>query len=171
MTFLESALPAETKRKLEAVRAEPERLAVHGREIYAWHPEGVARSKLATLLAGKELGVKATARNWTTVTKLLELASSYGRRQPRRAASAPITERLASRLIIVSASTTPSAAIARAAEERRLEALVERRADPETPTRVGARVRDRDEDREPERAADLLRGVDQPAGQARLVVA
>ena len=75
VTFLESALPAETKRKLEAVRVEPERIAVHGREIYAWHPEGVGRSKLATLLAGKGLGVKATARNWTTVTKLLELAS------------------------------------------------------------------------------------------------
>jgi uncharacterized protein (DUF1697 family) len=75
VTFLESALPAQMKRRLEAVRVDPERIAVHGREIYAWHPEGVARSKLATLLSGKGLGVKATARNWTTVTKLLEMAS------------------------------------------------------------------------------------------------
>lgn len=34
---------------------------------------GVARSKLATLMSGKGLGVPATARNWTTVTKLLAL--------------------------------------------------------------------------------------------------
>ena len=47
-----------------------------GREIYAWHPAGVARSKLWARLAGKNLGVTATARNWTTVTKLLELADA-----------------------------------------------------------------------------------------------
>ena len=47
-----------------------------GREIYAWHPEGIGRSRLWTLLAGRGLGVTATARNWTTVTKLLELADS-----------------------------------------------------------------------------------------------
>jgi len=47
-----------------------------GREIYAWHPEGVARSKLWAALAGKRLGVTATARNWTTVEKLLELAGA-----------------------------------------------------------------------------------------------
>src|SRR5580765_5182448 len=56
--------------------AEQERVVLVGREIYAWHPEGIARSRLWTLLAGRGLGVTATARNWTTVTKLLELASS-----------------------------------------------------------------------------------------------
>jgi uncharacterized protein (DUF1697 family) len=45
-----------------------------GREVYAWHPDGVGRSKLAVLLAGKGLGVTATARNWKTVTQLLALA-------------------------------------------------------------------------------------------------
>ena len=53
---------------------EPEALAIHGREIYAWHPDGVARSKLWNGLAGKGLGVTATARNWTTVKTLLEMA-------------------------------------------------------------------------------------------------
>jgi uncharacterized protein (DUF1697 family) len=47
---------------------------VIGREAYAWHPEGVARSKLWSRLAGKDLGVTATARNWTTVTALLAMA-------------------------------------------------------------------------------------------------
>ena len=53
-----------------------ERFVLSGREVYAWHPEGVARSKLWNMLAGKGLGVTATARNWTTVTKLLELAGA-----------------------------------------------------------------------------------------------
>jgi uncharacterized protein (DUF1697 family) len=34
----------------------------------------VARSKLWAKLAGADLGVKATARNWTTVTTLLAMA-------------------------------------------------------------------------------------------------
>jgi uncharacterized protein (DUF1697 family) len=76
VSFLDDEIDDEAVRRLEAVRAEPERLVVDGREIYAWHPAGVARSKLWALLAGKGLGVTATARNWTTVTKLLELASA-----------------------------------------------------------------------------------------------
>jgi uncharacterized protein (DUF1697 family) len=74
VSFLGGKLPAATRRKLEAAVEEPERLVISGREIYAWHPKGVARSKLWALLAGKGLGVKATARNWTTVTKLLAMA-------------------------------------------------------------------------------------------------
>lgn len=73
VSFLRDKLSAATVRKLEDAAAEAERFAVAGREVYAWHPEGVARSKLWALLAGKELGTTATARNWTTVTKLLEM--------------------------------------------------------------------------------------------------
>jgi uncharacterized protein (DUF1697 family) len=76
VSFLARKLDAATVRKLEAAVVEGERLVVEGREVYAWHPAGVARSKLWTLLAGRDLGVTATARNWTTVTKLLELAGS-----------------------------------------------------------------------------------------------
>jgi uncharacterized protein (DUF1697 family) len=76
VTFLESAPSAEVLRKLEAAAAGKERVVHSGRELYAWHPGGQARSKLAALVAGKGLGVTGTARNWTTVTKLLELASA-----------------------------------------------------------------------------------------------
>jgi len=75
VSFLAGTLPATAKRKLEEAVVEPEQFVVSGREIYAWHPKGVARSKLWAALAGRGLGVTATARNWTTVTKLLELAS------------------------------------------------------------------------------------------------
>jgi uncharacterized protein (DUF1697 family) len=74
VTFLEKAPSAEVVRKLEAAAAGQEQVAHIGRELYAWHPDGVARSKLATLMSGKGLGVTGTARNWTTVTKLLEVA-------------------------------------------------------------------------------------------------
>ena len=74
VTFLESAPKAEVLRKLEAAAAGKERVVHSGRELYAWHPGGQARSKLAALMAGKGLGVTGTARNWTTVTKLLEIA-------------------------------------------------------------------------------------------------
>jgi uncharacterized protein (DUF1697 family) len=52
-----------------------ERFAVIGREIYAWHPEGIARSRLATLLAGRASKVAATARNWTTVSALVSMTA------------------------------------------------------------------------------------------------
>ncbi len=45
-----------------------------GREIYSWHPDGIARSKLALAITPKYAA--ATARNWTTVTTLLEMATT-----------------------------------------------------------------------------------------------
>jgi uncharacterized protein (DUF1697 family) len=74
VSFLEKKPSAAVIRKLEELAAPAEQVVAEGREIYAWHPEGVARSKLWAALAGKGLGVTATARNWTTVAKLLELA-------------------------------------------------------------------------------------------------
>jgi uncharacterized protein (DUF1697 family) len=76
VSFLSGKPSAAVMRKLEEAAAEKERVVLIGREIYAWHPEGIGRSRLWTLLAGRGLGVTATARNWTTVAKLLELASS-----------------------------------------------------------------------------------------------
>jgi uncharacterized protein (DUF1697 family) len=73
-------LPPERQRRaleLEAAAVAPERLVAAGRELYAWHPDGIGPSKLWARLAGRGLGVTATARNWTTVTKLLELADEF----------------------------------------------------------------------------------------------
>ena len=74
VSFLSAGLGSDVVRRLEEAAAPGERLVVDGREVYAWHPSGVARSRLWALLAGKGLGVVVTSRNWTTVTKLLELA-------------------------------------------------------------------------------------------------
>jgi uncharacterized protein (DUF1697 family) len=75
VSFLSGKPAAKVVRELEAVAAPEERVVAFGREIYAWHPNTVARSKLWAKLAGKGLGVTATARNWATVKALLELAS------------------------------------------------------------------------------------------------
>jgi uncharacterized protein (DUF1697 family) len=74
VSFLSAEPDAALVRKFESLAAPTERLVSIGRELYAWHPEGVARSKLWAALAGKDLGVTATARNWTTVTTLLAMA-------------------------------------------------------------------------------------------------
>ena len=76
VSFLETKPAAKVVSELEDVAADSEEVVSIGREIYAWHPAGVARSKLWAKLAGKNLGVTATARNWTTVAKLLELADA-----------------------------------------------------------------------------------------------
>jgi uncharacterized protein (DUF1697 family) len=53
----------------------PERVLAIGRELYSWHPDGIARSRLAAQLARQgSLGATVTARNWSTVTKLLAIA-------------------------------------------------------------------------------------------------
>jgi uncharacterized protein (DUF1697 family) len=74
VSFLSAELDPDTARELAGADVAPERVAIDGREIYAWHAGGIQRSPLAKLLTDQRLGVTATARNWNTVTKLLELA-------------------------------------------------------------------------------------------------
>ena len=74
VSFLNEELDPDSVQRLAALAAPSERFVALGRELYAWHPDGVARSKLWARLASKSLGVTATARNWTTVTALLEMA-------------------------------------------------------------------------------------------------
>jgi uncharacterized protein (DUF1697 family) len=75
VSFLAEKPTRDVIRRVQEAAVPPEQVVAVGREIYAWHPETVTRSRLWTLLAGQRLGITATARNWTTVTKLLELAS------------------------------------------------------------------------------------------------
>jgi uncharacterized protein (DUF1697 family) len=75
VTFLRAAPTAKLAAQLGAIDLAPEQLAVSGREIYSWHPDGVGRSELAKRLSERILGTTATARNWKTIEKLLALAA------------------------------------------------------------------------------------------------
>ena len=74
VSFCDGEPDPEAVEKVAAAAAPSEKLVAVGRELYAWHPDGVGRSKMWTKLAGSGLGVRATARNWTTVTTLLDMA-------------------------------------------------------------------------------------------------
>jgi uncharacterized protein (DUF1697 family) len=74
VSFCAAKPDASAVEKVAAQAAGEERLEVHGREIYTWFPDGVGRSRLAAQLSRQTLGVTVTARNWTTVLNLLELA-------------------------------------------------------------------------------------------------
>jgi len=76
VTFLRETPDAVVVRRLRSLDLEPEQLVVGGREIYSWHPEGLARTEIRKHLTDRGLGVSATGRNWSTVTKLLELADA-----------------------------------------------------------------------------------------------
>lgn len=75
VSFLSAELTPDARERVMAAAIPPERVEIIGREAYAWHPGGVVRSPLASALASSKLGVTVTARNWTTVTELLRLAS------------------------------------------------------------------------------------------------
>jgi uncharacterized protein (DUF1697 family) len=74
VTFLRRPLARSVVESLEALDLRPELLAIHGRELYSWHPNGQARSELGKHLYGRALGTAATARNWNSVVRLLEIA-------------------------------------------------------------------------------------------------
>ena len=74
--FFLGAKPA--KPDLEAIgalKAKTERFALKARVFYMHTPDGLGKSKLATR-AERLLGVDATARNWSTVTALLEMVGA-----------------------------------------------------------------------------------------------
>jgi uncharacterized protein (DUF1697 family) len=74
VSFLSAEPDPEALAKIAQEDFAPERFVHVGREIYAWHPAGIHSSRLARMLSDKRLGVVATARNWKTTTKLLEMA-------------------------------------------------------------------------------------------------
>jgi len=53
----------------------PDEMSVIGREVHLLYPDGYARTKLTNAVLEKRLGVRATTRNWRTVTALADLTS------------------------------------------------------------------------------------------------
>ena len=54
----------------------PEEIVVGDRVIYQWCPDGFLEAPALGPFVEKHLGVRATGRNWNTVTKLAELLSA-----------------------------------------------------------------------------------------------
>ena len=73
--FLSSEPDPQAVEQLMGLANREERCTAIDRELYSWHPNGIARSKLAAELARHgRLGATVTARNWTTVCQLLTIA-------------------------------------------------------------------------------------------------
>jgi uncharacterized protein (DUF1697 family) len=64
----------EVRQKVLAINIDPEELHMRGRELYIYFPNGVARPKLSWSVLDRTLGAPGTARNWNSVTKMLEMA-------------------------------------------------------------------------------------------------
>lgn len=75
VVFLEATPDADRVDALDPDRSPPDEFAVIGREIYLRYPNGQGRSKLSLDYFERVLGMAGTARNWNTVTKLLEMLS------------------------------------------------------------------------------------------------
>jgi uncharacterized protein (DUF1697 family) len=71
--FFLSSLPEQPNLKaLETVKKDSEQFRLLDKIFYLYAPEGIGRSKLA-MKVEKTLGVAVTARNWRTVSKIMEM--------------------------------------------------------------------------------------------------
>jgi len=74
VAFLEAPPPRRRLGALDSERVAPDEFRVAGRHVYLHYPTGSGRSKLTNDYLEKQLGVRATMRNWKTVTALAGLA-------------------------------------------------------------------------------------------------
>lgn len=82
--FLVGDPPAGAAAAIRAIKADPERLALDGRELFMYFPVGVGASKLPMAKCERAVGVPGTCRNWNTVHKVLAMAEEQeGAAKPR----------------------------------------------------------------------------------------
>ena len=74
VSFLASDPGEEGREKVRQMKCDPEELRIEGREMYVYFPNGMGRSKLSLVRLEKTLKTPGTARNWNSVTKMLEMA-------------------------------------------------------------------------------------------------
>jgi uncharacterized protein (DUF1697 family) len=72
VTFLSKKPAAGKVNALDPTVEAPDEFQVVGNEVYLHFPNGYGRSKLGNAWFEKQLGVRATTRNWRTVTQLEE---------------------------------------------------------------------------------------------------
>ncbi len=74
--FCGGPIPAGWDDTFDYQKYEPDRVSAGNREIYvAYRKEGMSSSKLANPVLDRAVGQPTTARNWSTVQKLLEMAA------------------------------------------------------------------------------------------------
>jgi uncharacterized protein (DUF1697 family) len=76
VVFMDRAPAKQAREKLLAIPCEPEELHIHGRELYIYYPDGMARPKIPLIRMEKALQCSSTGRNWNTVNKLLAMAEA-----------------------------------------------------------------------------------------------
>jgi len=77
--FLAGEPMPEARDKIAQIKVASEELWLDGCELYTYYPDGMGKSKLTPAAIERALKVSGTARNWNTVSKLLEMAEALGR--------------------------------------------------------------------------------------------
>jgi uncharacterized protein (DUF1697 family) len=73
VTFLSQAPQKAALKMLDAIAKTPDQFRCSGKEIYLYCPNGYGITKLSNNALEKALSVRATTRNWKTVTQLYEM--------------------------------------------------------------------------------------------------
>jgi uncharacterized protein (DUF1697 family) len=73
VSFLAAQPAAAARAACDPEEFSPELFGFGDRCLYLWYPNGQGRSKMAAAPWNKRLGVRGTARNWRTVTTMLEM--------------------------------------------------------------------------------------------------
>lgn len=76
VTFLAAEPDQEKSAALTIPAGEPSVFTIVGREVYLHCPAGYGRTKLNNTFLERKLRVRATTRNWKTVTALYEMSSA-----------------------------------------------------------------------------------------------
>jgi len=76
VAFLGGPISNDAKALLQKLKIDSEELHFGDEELYLYMPNGIAGSKLSNALTEKKIGLNVTARNWNTVTALLEMAQT-----------------------------------------------------------------------------------------------
>jgi uncharacterized protein (DUF1697 family) len=78
--FLKDAPEKKSVEALQTAIVGSEVVRADGRHAYIVYPDGVGTSKLTNAIIEKQLGTRATGRNWNTILKLAAIASSRSSR-------------------------------------------------------------------------------------------
>jgi len=87
--FLARDPSPEAREGIRTFKADPEDLRIDGRELYIYFPIGIGKSKLPVPAILKTLQTSGTGRNWTSVTKMLEIAEKLEASAPSGRSMSP----------------------------------------------------------------------------------